>query len=55
MSTQDNTTALVAWVDIEQRVASFHKTKAGEERTFHTKEYFMQYLQELQLEGFRFQ
>ena len=45
----------VVWVGKTDRIASFRKVEGYEEMTFTTHEYFMSFLNGLQMEGYRFQ
>ena len=45
----------VVWVGQTDRIASFRKVEGYEEKTFTTHEFFMSFLQGLQMQGFRFQ
>ena len=55
MSTPDKPTDFVVWVEVQQRIASFHPIEGAEAQKFNTKDHFMQYLQELQSKSYRFQ
>ena len=45
----------VVWVGKTDRIASFRKVEGYEKKTFTTHEFFMSFLQGLQMQGFRFQ
>ena len=45
----------VVWVGKTDRIASFRKVEGYEEKSFTTHEFFMSFLNGLQMEGYRFQ
>ena len=45
----------VVWLDEAARVASFHPTEGSREQRFRSHEHFLNFLQELQAQGYRFQ
>ena len=47
--------AYVVWVGNTDRIASFRKVEGYEEKSFTTHEFFMSFLNGLQMEGYRFQ
>ena len=54
MNAQERETYIV-WVGNADRIASFRKVEGYEERSFSNHEFFMSFLQGLQMQGFRFQ
>ena len=54
MSDQE-TEVYTVWIGNADRIASFRKVEGYEERTFSNHEFFMSFLQGLQMQGFRFQ
>ena len=45
----------IVWVSSTDRIASFSKVEGYEKKTFTTHEFFMSFLQGLQMQGYRFQ
>ena len=45
----------IIWFCTETRIASFHSVEGYEQRTFTSREFFMGFLQSLQMQGYRFQ
>lgn len=50
-----NTNPHTVWLNEQARIASFHSVAGYEERSFHRRDYFMSFLNNLQERGFRFQ
>ena len=45
----------IVWISSTDRIASFRKVEGYEKKTFTTHEFFMSFLNGLQMEGYRFQ
>ena len=45
----------IVWVGRTDRIASFRKVEGYEKKTFSTHEFFISFLNGLQMEGYRFQ
>ena len=43
------------WLDLENRVASFHPMEGWKRQSFQVREFFLHYLHALQEQGYRFQ
>lgn len=50
-----HTADLIVWLDEQALIASFHAVEQYRRCDFHTREYFMRFLQSLQQQGYRFQ
>ena len=48
-------TRQTVWLDEQARIASFHPVDTYRKCQFHTRKYFMSFLQSLMLQGYRFQ
>ena len=45
----------IVWISSTDRIASFRQVDGYEKKTFTTHEFFMNFLNGLQMEGYRFQ
>lgn len=43
------------WLDLENRIASFHPVEGWQRQSFLVREFFLNYLHALQEQGYRFQ
>lgn len=50
-----HTADMIVWLDEQELIASFHEVDQYRRYDFHTREYFMCFLQSLQQQGYRFQ
>lgn len=49
------TTEWVVWLDTRDRVASFHPVEGSAVKQFRNHDYFLEFLTNLQCQGYRFQ
>ena len=49
------TTEWVVWLHTADRVASFHPVEGGQPKRFRNHDYFLEFLADLQVQGYRFQ
>ena len=50
-----HTADMIVWLDEQELIVSFHEVDQYRRYDFHTREYFMCFLQSLQQQGYRFQ